>query len=381
MTDELANPARPRRDKDVERALTEISTERDEWDANRRFGYFSIPYPATVGDQSYSQVECFKHHKIGEGRKIIIENRNVFVSPLLKGKGPEVYFQRVEPETEEAIQAHKELNKKEHEEMVNKVKQRKEKKGEIRFRPGGPQEISGFYTEEQPVSEGTVYIKPDPKRFIMEGGKVKTSPRNIYTHPTRLGSDLSPYEYFGFYYADDATQERLKTLGEKDIQDKLAKVKDRRENKDVKAKFKPASLMKCDPFYTDKETYALYNEEENAKLMTEYRDFKKHGTPKYCKSLPKGAVKHDRPFAPARLIWTGRDGLFNDDLYTWPELTPRDIKPFKTVRQRKEEEAEKNKNKRMPFTYNKLMKISKFSPSISSFTTNLKKEFPTIKFH
>jgi hypothetical protein len=27
------------------------------------------------------------------------------------------------------------------------------------------------------------------------------------------------------------------------------------------------------------------------------------------------------------------------------------------------------------------MKISKFSPPISSYTTNLKKEFPTIKFH
>ena len=53
----------------------------------------------------------------------------------------------------------------------------------------------------------------------------------------------------------------------------------------------------------------------------------------------------------------------------------------KTVKERKEEEEKSKSTKRMPFTYNKLMRISRFAPPISSFTTNLKKEFPTIKFH
>ena len=54
---------------------------------------------------------------------------------------------------------------------------------------------------------------------------------------------------------------------------------------------------------------------------------------------------------------------------------------IKTVREKKEEEEKLKPYRRNPFTYNKLMKISRFSPAISSFTTNLKKEFPTIKFH
>ena len=124
----------------------------------------------------------------------------------------------------------------------------------------------------------------------------------------------------------------------------------------------------------------VYNEEERLQKLQEYREYKKVGNKRFSKSLPKGCVKHDRPFAPARLIYIGRDGLFNDDLYKLPELTEKDIKPLKTVKERKEEE-EKNKNKRMPFTYNKLMKDSRFAPPISSFTTNLKKEFPSIKFH
>ena len=54
---------------------------------------------------------------------------------------------------------------------------------------------------------------------------------------------------------------------------------------------------------------------------------------------------------------------------------------IKTVREKKEEEEKLKATRRVPFTYNKLMKISKFAPPISSFTTNLKKEFPMIKFH
>ena len=71
------------------------------------------------------------------------------------------------------------------------------------------------------------------------------------------------------------------------------------------------------------------------------------------------------------------------DLYTLPEMTEKDKAKLKikTVREKKEEEEKAKSTRRVPFTYNKLMKISKFAPPISSFTTNLKKEFPTIKFH
>ena len=117
--------------------------------------------------------------------------------------------------------------------------------------------------------------------------------------------------------------------------------------------------------------------------LKEYREYKKKGNPRYHKSLPKGSVQHMKAFAPARLIYTGRDGLFDDNLYTLPEMTEKDKEKLKvkSVRERKEEEEKLKTHRRNPFTYNKLMKISRFAPPISSFTTNLKKEFPTIKFH
>ena len=147
--------------------------------------------------------------------------------------------------------------------------------------------------------------------------------------------------------------------------------------------FSPASLKKCDPFSNNVETYGIYNDAEKEEKLKEYAKYKKKGNPKYTKSLPKGCVKHDRPFAPARLVYIGRDGLFDDNLYTLPEMTEKDKAKLKikTVREKKEEEEKSKATRRVPFTYNKLMKISKFAPPISSYTTNLKKEFPMIKFH
>ena len=93
--------------------------------------------------------------------------------------------------------------------------------------------------------------------------------------------------------------------------------------------------------------------------------------------LPSGAIKHLQAFKPARLVVTGRDGLFNDDLYKLPEI--EDVKKsFTPIREIREMEK---KNARTPFYYNKLMRQSQFSPSISSFTYNLKREFPSVKFY
>ena len=339
-----------RKQKDIENQIQMIEQDRNEMDTLRRFGYFTIPYPATVGDLAYTTTNIKKNYQIKDG-KIITENRNVFVAPLKKGKGPDVYFSPVEPDSLETIEKYKELNKKDKKKELEKVQQRKENKAGIVFKPGGPQETFSFYRDIQsPESTGTLYIKPDPKRFIMEGGRVKTENRGIFTNPTHVGIP-HPNDYFSFYFADEPTQERIKTLGQKDIKDKLDKVQ--------------------------------ISDVEREQKLKEYQEYKKKGNPKYSKSLPKGCVKHDRPFAPARLIYIGRDGLFDDNLYTLPEMTEKDKAKLriKTVKEKKEEEEKTKATRRVPFTYNKLMKISKFAPPISSFTTNLKKEFPTIKFH
>jgi hypothetical protein len=380
---DLSNPKSERKEKDIEKQLEQIQQDRNEMDQLRRFGFFTIPYPATVGDMAYSTTNAKKTFKIVDG-KIKTENRNIFVAPLKKGKGTDVYFSPVEPESDEIIEKHKQMNDSEYKELLKKVNKRKEKQAFIEFKPTGPQETFGFYKDiPTPEAKDTLYIRPDPKRFILEGYKVKTENRGIFTNPTKL-NPLHPNDYFQFYYADDATQERIKSLGEKDIKDKLDTVQLRKKKiPNPRPPFSPASLMKCEPFSSNVETYALYNDMEKEEKLKEYKEYKKKGNPKYSKSLPKGCVKHDKPFQPARLIWIGRDGLFDDNLYTLPEMTEKDKEKLKvkSVRQRKEEEEKMKPFKRNPFTYNKLMKISRFAPPISSFTTNLKKEFPTIKFH
>ena len=380
---DLSNPKSTRKEQDIQKQIEMIQNDRKEMDQYRRFGFFTIPYPATVGDLAYSATNQKKNYQIIDG-KIKTENRNIFVPPLKKGKGTDVYFSPVEPESQEIIDSHIKMNEIEYKQLLAKVNKRKEKQPKTEFKPAGPQETFSFYKDiPTPEPTGSLYIRPDPKRFILEGGKVKTENRGIFTNPTKVGI-AHPNDYFQFYYADEPTQERIKILGQKDIQDKLDTVQLRKKKiPDPRPPFSPASLKKCEPFSSISETYGIYNDAEKEEKLKEYAEYKKKGNPKFHRSLPKGSVKHDKPFSPARLIWIGRDGLFDDNLYTLPEMTEKDKEKLKikSVRERKEEEEKLKPFRRNPFTYNKLMRISRFSPPISSFTTNLKKEFPTIKFH
>ena len=135
--------------------------------------------------------------------------------------------------------------------------------------------------------------------------------------------------------------------------------------------------MKCDPFFNNIQTYGMYTDDEQQKLMNEYKEFKKHGRGKYKKVIAEGTMKHLQTFKPARLVVTGRDWLFNDDLYKLPEVE-KVQKSAMNIREIREMEK---KSARTPFYYNKLMRHSQFSPSISSFTYNLKREFPSVKFY
>ena len=231
---DLSNPKSVRKEKDIEKQLEQIQQDRNEMDQLRRFGFFTIPYPATVGDMAYSTTNTKKTFKIVDG-KIKTENRNIFVAPLKKGKGTDVYFSPVEPESDEIIEKHKQMNDSEYKELLKKVNKRKEKQAFIEFKPTGPQETFGFYKDiPTPEAKDTLYIRPDPKRFILEGYKVKTENRGIFTNPTKL-NPLHPNDYFQFYYADDATQERIKSLGEKDIKDKLDTVQLRKKKYQIHA--------------------------------------------------------------------------------------------------------------------------------------------------
>ena len=366
---------RAKREESVQKIMEEINQERDEKDKLQRFGFFSIPYPAVIGDKKYSEDE-YKHKVIDH--KVITEKRGIYTNPLKLGKSNDVYFNKIDGPGDDVIEHYKELNKQDHEKLMAKVHDLKEKKSERpKFKPSGPQEFKGFYNPDEPAPEreGTLTIEPDKKRFIKEG-KVITERRGIFTAPSKVGN--IPSEYFSYPIREDEENERLKQMTKEAYEKKIAKVTENKNKTSSQKPFSPASLKKCDPFFNNVQTYGLYTESEQEQLMNEYKDFKKNGRGKYQKILPKGAMKHLQPFKPARLIFTGRDGLLNDDLYKIPDEMREVTKSITNIREIREEEKKK---RRVPFYSNKLMKHTHFSPSISSFTFNLKREFPSVKFY
>ena len=120
---DLSNPKSARKQQDIENQKQMIEQDRNEMDSLRRFGYFSIPYPATVGDLAYTTSTEKKNYQIIDG-KIKTENRNIFVAPLKKGRGPDVYFSPVEPESLDTIEKYKQMNEEDKKKELNKVRQK-----------------------------------------------------------------------------------------------------------------------------------------------------------------------------------------------------------------------------------------------------------------
>ena len=386
---------------DVERCLNEIDAERREKDEQQRFGYFSIPYPSTIGDQAYSQNAEY-HHKVVD-RKVITENRGIYVQGPKSGKGPDVYFP--EPEIPEKWIERNEKDKKIREEREKKrlekekiEKKKLKEKNPFPMKPPGPQIAFSFYkkldddfSKPIPIPEGPLTIEPDKKIYKIDHFKVRTKIRNIQAAPTKTGNH--PNDYFEFYRADEELQKKLEEMNKKDLQDKLDKVK-KGKSAEHKIVFKPASLKLCEPFVNDKQTYELHNDQEMGDLLDKYKKEKVKGRPRY--QPPPNPTHHDKPFSPASMVFNGRSGLFmykseefymnNDKRYDkeyQKELKEKEEKQEK-IPKRKIREIENQKFKEKfvkPFTYNRLMKSSTFAPPISSYFVNIKSDFPNIKFH
>ena len=378
---------------DIQRSLIEIDNERKERDEQQRFGYFSVPYPSTVGDQAYSQNQEY-HHKIID-RKVITESRGIYASGPKSGKGPDVYFPPPEPtenlmkqkEIDEKIRIEREKKRKEQEAIEKK---KLKERNPFPFKPGGPQVQFSFYkklNDDKP--ELPLAKEPLKKSYKIGNFQVKTEIRNIQASAVKTGNH--PNDYFGFYHSDEAMQEKFKEMNEKEKKERLEKIK-QSKTAQPKVVFKPASLKKCDPFVSDRDTYELHNEQEVGELLNEYKEIKKKGNPRYIK--PKDPI-HDKPFAPARLKFDGRNGLFmykseefymnNDQRYSkeylkdWKKIKKEEND--KAIKQREKENEERKKKFLKPFTYNRVMRSSTFAPPISSYMVNIKRDFPSIKFH
>lgn len=380
MQDDLA----ARREASNQKTLARIEQERREMDEVSRFGFFSIPYPQTVGDKAYSTNAEYKH-KV-EDRKVIIEKRGIYVQPPRKGKGNDVYLKPIPDLTEDQLNDIKARKKADDDKYLEIVKDRREKKGSgPTFKYPGPQEMFGFYKgEESYKPDGPLYKEKDRFRFIHDR-KVITEKRGIYANPAKAGTNLIPNDYFSYYYTTDKIQEMVKKKAEAEKKQKENEIEARKDPKNYRKPFAPASLKKCDCFASASETYGI-KPEDHLKGLEEFREFKKNGRSKYVKTLPSGSIKHLKAFSPPKLISTGRACLFDDNLYTLHTYVPKapnsrelDEKEMqKNLRERREFEQ---KNKKKAFTYNKLMDNSNFAPAISSFKVNLKRDFPSIRFY
>ena len=102
------------KEEDIAKSLQEIEEERKTIKETRRFGYFSIPYPATVGDQAYSQKEEYPNHKVVD-RKVVIEKRGIYTNNPKSGKGPDAYFLPVEPVSDAQVDEYKKQSQKDRE--------------------------------------------------------------------------------------------------------------------------------------------------------------------------------------------------------------------------------------------------------------------------
>lgn len=392
--------------KTTEKILEEIEMERKQKMEEQRFGYFSIPYPAIVGDEAYSK-DAEYHHQIVD-RKVITEKRGIYVQGPKSGNTPDVYFPP--PEFPEKMMKQKEEDNKIREEKEKKriIEEKEEQKRlkekyPFKFKPAGPQIAFNFYKNISNEDEKTLNLieklkpklepnmpltfEPDKKRFKIDHFKVKTEERNVQAHASKTGT--YPSDYFGFYRVDEDLQKKLDEMNKQDVKDKLEKVK-QSKNAVHKEAFKPASMNKCEPFINDRGTFQLHNDEEMEVLLKQYKEDKKKGNERYKK--PEIGYKHPKPFSPAKMQFQGRDGLFmfkSEDFYL--NKDKRYDKEFQKEEKKKKEGEKKipireireleNQNKRKPFTYNKLMKSSTFAPPISSYFVNIKRDFPTIKFH
>ena len=77
----LSNPKSQRKEQAIQKQIELIKSDRNEMDQLRRFGYFTIPYPSTVGDLAYTSTKVKKNYKVVDG-KVLTEKRNIFVAPL-----------------------------------------------------------------------------------------------------------------------------------------------------------------------------------------------------------------------------------------------------------------------------------------------------------
>lgn len=353
---------------EIQKIIDKTQKDMDEIGVMPRFGFFSIPCNNTIGDQYYSREKTFNHTIVD--RKVITEKRGVYTIGPKTGKGPDAYFQIMDTADPNVQKRLEEGVKKDHEDLMKTVQQRKNKEVVFPFKYPGVQSYKDDF-DQHPFQRDYPLTKDPPKHYKVVEHKVITEPRGIYTQPLKKGFYNTPNILFSFTPLGHDKDEKfdfnlIKKQNKKRAQSSIP------QQRAYQKAFFPASLKKNECFSNIRETYGYEDKYYNNLKNTAYKQ-RKNPRSKYTKYIPPTSAKHMRPFTPASLSKVGRDGLFNKDIWNCPSIPEKKV----IVNQREKKEYEE-KHKKVPFTYNKLQTHTKFSPSIVTNQINMKRDFPTV---
>jgi hypothetical protein len=334
----------------------------DKFGVKSRFGYFSIPYPISIGDKHYTTRG--KLPEKNDNGKIVTLPRNPQTTVLKSGKGPDVYFQNSVLEEKKFIQDREAFFKKQQKEYLNSIQIKKQEKNfKKTFMPGGPQERKDWLLTQPFIPKNTIY-KDIPRHtyYDKQTKKIICENRNIQTNPTRLATvSENPTNIFSYPKQD---YKKLKQLRPNTC---LKHKKDKDEGGDFHGAFKPASTALNGHFFSDKKQYGLQKNVYD-KFSDDYKRAKTAGGRKFVEGSKDYYTFHQRRFYPASGKKQGETGYFSQ----------RYGVPFVPYIAKKKINEEKDGKFNQTFKPNLLMDASKFSSTVMLNRNNLKNEFPKI---
>ena len=348
----------------IEKIMEETKTDFDAISTVPRFGFFSIPPNQIIGDRYYSKKNEFNHTVID--RKILSEKRGIFTTPGKSGKGHDAYFQSLDTTDEQVQERLVKGWKEDNEKHLQKVQEQKNHIPTPIFKYPGVQHYKDEFAQH-PVERDFPIDKEKPRIAKIIDGKVITEKRGIFTQPMKKGFHNTPGIYFSYAPFHENNDDKInKELKNKNIRKKRPQSSIPLQHA-YKQAFKPASLKKNECFSNIRETYGYEDKYfDNLKRIADID--RKNKNRKYTNPPPVGSVKHFRPFSPAHLGKSGRDGLFDQRIWDCPSIKEKKI----IVNQRAKKEYE-NAHRKAPFKYNIMQDQSRFSPPIMTNFFNMRK--------
>ncbi len=355
----------------IEKIIEETKADFDQISTVPRFGFFSIPPNQIIGDRYYSLKKEFNHKVVD--RNVISEKRGIFTTPGKSGKGHDAYFQSLDTTDEGVQQRLIEGWKKDNEKHLEKVQKQKANITTPVFKYPGVQHYKDEF-DQHPVERNFPIDKEKPRIAKIIDGQVITEKRGIFTQPMKKGFHNTPGIYFSYAPLHENNENKIN----EQLQNKNLKKKKKRPQSSVplqrayKVAFKPASLKKNECFSNIRETYG-YEDKYFNNLKKQSDIDRKNNNRKYYNPPPAGSVKHMRPFTPAHLGKSGRDGLFDQRVWDCPSIPEKRI----IINQREKKEYERA-HRKAPFKYNIMHEQTRFSPPIMTNKLNMRTYYPCI---